>query len=240
MPLRPKRIISGLLEVPVRVLGVPYVNAFVLTEGELALVDTGLPRRADAIRAAIRAAGRRPEDLRHIALTHHHPDHRGNARPLALPGTTTYAHLADIPVIDGSAPAPGSSNPTLAIRAMEAVGGWLGLDAPDPAVGTRPVADGEVLAIGGGLEVVHTPGHTPGHVSYLWRDREVLFAGDAASRLLRLGPPLGGFTEDMATARRSIRRLAGLEFEVACFGHGRTLAGRAAERFRRLAERLEA
>ncbi len=56
--------------------------------------------------------------------------------------------------------------------------------------------------------------------------------------MLRLGMPIGMFTVDREQAKESIRRLAGLEFDVACFGHGRVLKGEANLRFRRLAERL--
>ena len=90
-----------------------------------------------------------------------------------------------------------------------------------------------------GFRAVHTPGHTPGHVSYLLeRDDVVLFAGDAASGGLgkvRRTPRM--LTDDVAAANASIARLAGLEFEVAVFGHGSAVRGRAVDRFRELASR---
>src|SRR3989304_113613 len=70
------------------------------------------------------------------------------------------------------------------------------------------------------------------------RDGGLLFAGDAAANVFRLGLPIGMFTADRQQAKESIRRLASLEFEVACFGHGRVLKGEANLKFRRLAEKL--
>jgi glyoxylase-like metal-dependent hydrolase (beta-lactamase superfamily II) len=101
------------------------------------------------------------------------------------------------------------------------------------------VADGEELAIAGGIRALHTPGHTPGHLAFLLpRDGGVLFAGDAAANVFRLGMPIGMFTADRQQAKESVRKLAALEFEVACFGHGRVLKGEANLKFRRLAEKL--
>jgi glyoxylase-like metal-dependent hydrolase (beta-lactamase superfamily II) len=67
----------------------------------------------------------------------------------------------------------------------------------------------------------------------------VLFAGDAAGLLFgRVGMPLGMFTEDVAQAKESIRKLAALEFDAACFGHGGVLRRGANAAFRRAVEKL--
>lgn len=91
-----------------------------------------------------------------------------------------------------------------------------------------------------GRAAVHTPGHTAGHVSYLLdRAGGVLFVGDAAgggrAGKVRRTPRM--FTDDMASAARSVTRLAELEFEVAVFGHGRAITGRAVDQFRTFAAR---
>ena len=75
-----------------------------------------------------------------------------------------------------------------------------------------------------GFTVIHTPGHTPGHISLLHRDKRVLIAGDALNNRggkLQLPPPL--FTPDMKNAERSVWKLAkkyGEDFDVIVFGHG--------------------
>jgi glyoxylase-like metal-dependent hydrolase (beta-lactamase superfamily II) len=91
------------------------------------------------------------------------------------------------------------------------------------------VADGETLPFG--AVALHTPGHTAGHLALLLpRGGGVLFAGDAATHLLRLG--VGPVYEDVDEGMRSLRRLAELPFETALFAHGRPLRPHAAERFR--------
>ena len=88
--------------------------------------------------------------------------------------------------------------------------------------------------------MIHTPGHTPGHVSLLLqRDGGVLFVGDAAANLLgRLGRPF--VSTDPAAVAASAARLAALDFEIAVFGHGTAIRGGAALRFRRFVDRLAA
>lgn len=88
----------------------------------------------------------------------------------------------------------------------------------------------------GGIEVIHTPGHTPGHVSYLWVDGRALVAGDAAGNVLGLGPMM--IAEDHGAAYVSFARLAVLDFTTAVFGHGKPIREGAAERFLDAARRL--
>ncbi|MFQ6059337.1 MAG: MBL fold metallo-hydrolase [Anaerolineae bacterium] len=107
-----------------------------------------------------------------------------------------------------------------------------------PARIDRELSDGDEIDCLEGMRVIHTPGHTPGSVSLYCPKRRLLFAGDAAANTFGLRPPIGWFTEDMAQAKESIRKLAALDFEVALFGHGRPIDREAALRFRRLVERL--
>ncbi len=89
------------------------------------------------------------------------------------------------------------------------------ITAPNP--GTA-VHDGERL---GGLEIIETPGHTPGHISVLDLIAGVLVAGDAlngsAGGLIGASPD---FSEDMDLANASVVKLASFDYEVALFGHG--------------------
>ncbi len=62
---------------------------------------------------------------------------------------------------------------------------------------------------------------------------------DAAGNLFgRLGPPLGMYTEDMVQVKTSLRKIAELEFDAACFGHGGVLKGKASAAFRRYVEKM--
>lgn len=97
----------------------------------------------------------------------------------------------------------------------------------------RPVADGEEVF---GLQVVDTPGHTPGHIAVFDTDSKVLVAGDAiTSTLDGLQGPMREFTADMSTAEASVRKLAALEPQVVLVGHGPPVQLDAAAQLRRLA-----
>ena len=97
-----------------------------------------------------------------------------------------------------------------------------------PQFNALPVTPDELYVDGQhtpeGFTVIHTPGHTPGHISLLHRDKRVLIVGDALNNRggkLQLPPPL--FTPDMKNAERSVWKLAkkyGDEIDVVVFGHG--------------------
>jgi glyoxylase-like metal-dependent hydrolase (beta-lactamase superfamily II) len=172
------------------------VSAYVLVRnGEAAVVDTGTPGSADEIETALASLGLGWDDVGHVVLTHRHNDHVGSLPDVlaAAPDAAGYAGAGDIPAIE-------------APRALVAVG------------------DGDRVF---DLDVYETPGHTPGSISVLDPVGGILVVGDAMNG----GDALGGepgtvaginprFTEDIAAADDSIRKLAGLDFEAIYFGHG--------------------
>jgi glyoxylase-like metal-dependent hydrolase (beta-lactamase superfamily II) len=170
-------------------------------------------------------------------ITHHHMDHVGSLAAIAPDGVTVWAHPLDAGVIRGEAkPAPAPRNGLERIGVK--VADRLVPNAP-PARVDREISDGDVIPVGGGLTAYHTPGHTAGHVSYLLPTKRVLFVGDAADNFFgRLGPPFGLYSEDHDAVRRSIAKIAALDFDIACFGHGRVLKGEANTKFRKLAEKV--
>jgi len=229
-----EEIVSGVYGI-----GMGYVNAFfIVGEDGLTLVDSGLAKKKDTILGAVAGAGRQPPDLGHILITHHHIDHIGSLAALKeATGAKCYVHPADSPIVRGDEPQPGPNPGSLLGKLAGPLLSRMSPPAP-PADVDVEVADGEELPLAGGIKAVHTPGHTPGHLSFLLPSKNVLFVGDAAANMLRLGLPIGMFTADREQAKESIGKLAALEFDVACFGHGRVLKGEANLRFRRLAEKL--
>jgi glyoxylase-like metal-dependent hydrolase (beta-lactamase superfamily II) len=99
-----------------------------------------------------------------------------------------------------------------------------------PVAIDQPLTDGEILPIAGGIEVIHTPGHCAGQVALLWRQGQMLFAGDVGMNLMGLGDPVG--FESLKEGRASQRKLASLSFDAAGFGHGKPIARDASTRFR--------
>ena len=198
------------------------------------VIDTGLKGSAERVLRAVEAAGRKPQDVRQIVITHHHADHTGGLAELAeRTGAQVMVHALDAPIVRGERPPPGPSSggllkPLLASMAR-----------PAPAARVdRELADGDEIDALDGMRVVHTPGHTPGSISLYCPKRRLLFTGDAAANRFGLGGPIGWFTEDMAQARESLRKLAALDFEAVFFGHGRPIDKEAALRFRRFVEKL--
>jgi len=224
-------------------IGMGYVSAYLIADGEVTVIDSGLPNRRDTILKAVREAGRKPEDLKHIALTHHHVDHTGSlAALLSATSATAYIHPLDAPVVRGEKPALGPNRTIIVGRVLGPV---MNRIAPklETVAELRETRDGDELPAAGGMTAVHTPGHTAGHLAYLWPQAGgVLFAGDAAGNFLGLGPPtsaLGAmFTEDIMAAKESFRKLAELEFDLACFGHGGPIKGKAHAAFRRAVEKM--
>ena len=226
-----REIVPGVFQI-----GGPGIGAFLLAADELVLIDTHLPKRLPKLLAAVRQAGRRPEDVRHIAITHYHVDHVGSlAAASEATGAQVYVHPADAGRIrEGSEPH---------IRKIGIGKVFLPVFysfAPkrfELARIDHELADGDEIG-STGLRAIHTPGHTAGHVSYLWPEQGgVLFVGDAAANnMARLN--FGYSCEDMTAAKRSFRKLAELDFETAVFGHGLTIKRKAAERFHQRLGRL--
>jgi glyoxylase-like metal-dependent hydrolase (beta-lactamase superfamily II) len=224
----PKQVASGVYQ-----LGLGAVNVFFIEDdaGGLWLVDAGIKPGAERVGGGIRALGRAPQELRGVVVTHLHGDHVGGlAAVKAHTGAEVWAQAEDAAALREGVrvralePGPGLLRSLIA-RAI----GRRPVKAEEPIAVEHEVTDGETLPFG--ATAVHTPGHTAGHLALLLpRDGGVLFAGDAATNLLRLGA--GPIYEDVGEGMRSLEKLATLEFETALFSHGRPLAPRAAERFR--------
>jgi glyoxylase-like metal-dependent hydrolase (beta-lactamase superfamily II) len=219
-----------------------YVNAFLIAEEDgLTLVDSGLNSSEKKIRGALAEIQRPVTDLRNILITHHHADHVGSLASLkAESGARAYVHPLDAPIVAGEKPRPPANRASVMGRVLGPLIMRMRANNPAPATADSAVNDGDEVPVAGGVKVVHTPGHTAGHVSYLVPGHGgILFAGDAAGHMFgRLGKPIGMFTEDWDAAKASIRKLAELEFDTACFGHGGVLKGKANAAFRRYVEKM--
>ena len=205
------------------------INSFLLADddGSLTLVDAGLKRADKKVLAALAALGKAPEDVERIVLTHAHQDHAGGLAAMKeATRATVHAHDRDAVYLQRGKP-PQLDGRRLSGRIMNRARGGFG----KVEVG-ETFQDGEVLPIGGGLRVVHTPGHSPGHSSFLHEPTGVLITGDAIFNVrgLRYSPAL--FCTDIPLSRQTADRLGELEYEVVAFTHGEHIANGAREAVR--------
>ena len=234
--MKAKEVARGVYQV-----GLRGVNVFLIDAGDdLVLVDAGLRSSPARITEAVYGLGRLPQDVRAIVVTHAHPDHVGGlAEMQRRTGAEIWMHPADAALVRrGVLGRPLEAGPSRLSRTLvSALGRWSSRQG-EAVVVAHELADGEELPFGG-LRAVHTPGHTDGHLALLLpREGGVLFVGDAANHMARLS--LGALHEHALESRRSIDKLAALEFEVACFAHGRAIRHGASTAFGELARSLDA
>jgi len=196
------------------------VNMYIIAEPSgLTIIDTGLARSAGPLLNAIARLGRVPGDVRRIILTHADGDHaNGLAALKAASGAPALAHP-----LEAAALAAGHSS-----RPMNAGGlGGVLFNLLAPWITARPVAveealaDGQMLPVLDGLQVIYTPGHTPGHISLFAPGAGILFSGDsiiAGRDGLHLSAP--AYAWDRAQAIQSAQKQATLGARFVCPGHG--------------------
>lgn len=200
------------------------------------LIDAGYPADLPLIEAELKSLGGSISHIGQIILTHCHVDHAGTVAAIqARSEVQTLAHRLDAPVIRGEATAPEPILSDQERRLMEQLGSG-GDQQAQPARVDRELEDGDAIDLGDEALVVHVPGHTEGSIALYVPARGLLFTGDAAASFGR--PIVGVFNVDPQRARQSFRRLAELEFEAACFGHGPPVTSKAAEVMRKVAEFL--
>lgn len=209
--------------------GVRAANVYLLVDEALALIDAGLPGNLEGVGRYVSSLGRDLRELRYILITHSHPDHTGGAPALReATGAQVLAHSGDVRITRN-----GRSVAYLGVF------GTSGLPVPFlrrvPADGL--LEDGQELPLLGGLEVYHTPGHTPGSVCFHLKKMGVLFSGDLLAQQQGVLEKNRGFPgSDLERYQMSLARVASLEHEVLCPGHGQPVRGDCSRAVRRLAE----
>lgn len=197
-------------------------NIILIAEEELTLVDTGFRGSHSRIISFIQSLGRSVEDISLIIITHNHLDHAGSLAELKkLTKAKVAAHKADISDSENQLPYPKIARRLLHIPPFSIL---------RPLVYAKPsdvdiqLEGGEVLSPLGGLQVIHTPGHTPGSISLFSPQKKLLIVGDALNNRrqnLRLPPKF--VSTDLTQAVDSVKRIAQLDFDILCFGHGKPL-----------------
>jgi glyoxylase-like metal-dependent hydrolase (beta-lactamase superfamily II) len=207
-------------------------------EEGVTLIDTGMPGNAQTILDAITARGYAVHNVQRIIVTHMDVDHVGSLLPLRK---ATLAPVASHTVEKELLEHPGRRQPTqFWLRPL-----FWGVSQL-PQYKLTPVSPDELWVDGQatpeGFTVIHTPGHTAGHISLLHREKRLLIAGDALNnRKGKLGLPPPLFTPDMKNAQRSVWKLAkkyGDDFDVIVFGHGPPVLQNGGKRIKAMASQI--
>lgn len=214
-------------------------NIYLFQGKEPALIDTGPyhPLLEDVIVAALRQAGM--DELAHIYLTHSHIDHFGMAARLRhMTGARVAAHRYERPRIERvgeclskeyecyASMSPSMGFPQDIAQAIFSLANvWIDLSEPCP-IDLR-LGGGETLRAGDReLEVIHTPGHTAGHLCFYELEEGLLFSGDHLMRTITPNPelycpPRRGNITGLPEFLDSLRLLEAYEVTHAYPGHGR-------------------
>jgi glyoxylase-like metal-dependent hydrolase (beta-lactamase superfamily II) len=215
-----------------------YVHAFLLNEGEdLTLIDTLHSTHAKSILSEIQRIGKTVADLKRIVLTHAHRAHLGGLALLKRQsGAGVYCHEWEADIVAGDRkPQCMSLKPTKPyILWPFQIASRFGRHPSCPV--DHLLQDGDQV---GPLHVVHTPGHTPGHLAFYWPERRALFAGDALVTWPEFEPGWLAFNLNSRQNLASLHRMAEFDTEILAVGHGDPITGGGNERLRALLEKLD-
>jgi glyoxylase-like metal-dependent hydrolase (beta-lactamase superfamily II) len=196
-------------------------NPYLLVDpAGLTLIDAGLPGSHKKILAYMKELGFSPQDLKHILVTHADFDHVGGLAALKeASGARVYSTA-----IEAQAIAEGHSSRPLKPRnaLMKLLYNLAaGLFKPKTTHVDETLKDGQNLPVLGGLRVLETPGHTPGHLSFFLPSAGILFTGDSiVSETSGLRGSTGANNWDQSKSDASVKKQAALGAKIVCPGHG--------------------
>lgn len=189
------------------------VNAYLVDDGVLTLVDAGLPWHHRKLARALAQVGDSIGSVDRVLLTHFDIDHVGSLGKLGALEAPIYVGRSDLPYVTGAEKPDWSTWKGLSQRAVD----WWRSPTSLPA---KAVDDGDEI---GSFVAYHTPGHTQGHVAYVSTDLSVAFVGDMVREsggAFRPPPRLlcADYSQVTETIVSAADRLP--TFEAACPGHG--------------------
>ncbi|EOO20854.1 MULTISPECIES: MBL fold metallo-hydrolase [Bacillus cereus group] len=185
------------------------IHPILLWDDEMAvLIDTGFPGQIEDIRVEMDKVGVSFDKLKVVILTHQDIDHIGSLPELLHncgSNIRVYAHELDKPYIEGELPLLKDAQ----------------VQNPPKGKVDDTLVEGQELPYCGGILIIHTPGHTPGHISLYLRQSKTLIAGDS---MYSVNGILGGIhaptTLDIKEAQNSLKKYLNLEIDsVVCY-HG--------------------
>jgi glyoxylase-like metal-dependent hydrolase (beta-lactamase superfamily II) len=204
------------------------------------LIDAGMDSTGQDMLLALEKLSLKVEQVKAILLTHWHNDHAAGARVIKeASGAATHYHRADEPYLTRRTAHAGLrdrlANWIPELGPLVLFKGLLGEASPEAVSATSFVAGGEIIH--GDLEVIFSPGHTDGHISFYSRQHRALFAGDALAVVNgRLRFMSGPVTPDKVRARESMTTCLDRDIKIICPGHREPLTKNTAVECKRLLE----
>jgi glyoxylase-like metal-dependent hydrolase (beta-lactamase superfamily II) len=206
-------------------------------EATVTLIDTGMAFATSRLLAQLQKAGYRPEQITRIFITHAHPDHVGGLHALhAASGATLICSTIEKPVLEGKTPVvmPDPAQRSFFDKLINPRPQTL-----QPITVDQTLNEGDVLESAiGDWQALAAPGHTPGQMALWHPERKILIAADAIMNFPKLRLPFSAFTQNMAVARTTAKRLAALEPAILCCGHGHPITNNTVAKVRAFAATL--
>lgn len=235
----------AMLELKVGALGSRAIlNPTLVWDEETAvLIDAGMPGELEQIRAAMSEAGVSFDKLKAVIVTHQDLDHIGSLPEILEESDgriEVYAHELDKPYIEGTLPLIKTDVSRMSKEALESLPAdarALYENSPKAKV-DKTLADGQELPYCGGIRVIFTPGHTPGHISLYLKQSKTLVAADAMISIDgTLRGPVQQTTLDMSLALRSLEKFLDFDIESVICYHGGLWKGNVKDKLENLTGR---
>lgn len=225
-------------------LGTSVHNFYVVTEGGRAtVVDAGCSKEWSKLVKGLASIGLRPADVEAVIVTHAHSDHLGFGKEASDHGLSIKVHEDEETRALGQYQGKQAAGATELPFWRPVVWSFIfalfkaGIMKRASLGRVETIRDGEQLGLPGAPRVIHTPGHTEGHASFLFPGKRLLFTGDALVTMDLIGDGIGPgpqlmndkFHNDAALARDTLDRLICLEADLVLPGHGEPWHGTPAE-----------
>jgi glyoxylase-like metal-dependent hydrolase (beta-lactamase superfamily II) len=190
----------------------------IIDQNELTLIDTGMPNNAKKVIKLIKSLDFQPDNLKRILITHSDADHIGAANSLSiLTGAKIFASKIEADAMKTGI-ASRKIHPKGIMKIFFKIIGML--FTPQLISVDSILEDEEILPILGGLHVMNSSGHTPGHLSFFLPEERILFAGDSINDSNGVPVPnLSVLTGDLEEAQISFEKQMKLNPLVICCGH---------------------